>query len=59
MATPTASAGTLNVTGSGTDTMNVDDTGNTTGQTGTLTSSTITGLNMGVGGITYTGFWSS
>ena len=51
----TGIAGSLIVVGSGSDTMNVDDTGNTTGQSGTLTSTTLTGLGMGVSGITYTG----
>jgi len=58
---PTASGNTngiqglLVVKGSGADILNVDDTGNTTGQSGTLTSSAITGLNMGASGINYTG----
>jgi hypothetical protein len=47
--------GTLNVTGNGTDTMNVDDTGSTVAKTGTLTSTSLTGLAMGAGGINYSG----
>jgi hypothetical protein len=47
--------GALTVVGSGTDTLNMDDTGNTIGKTGTLTSTTLTGLAMGTGGITYSG----
>ncbi len=47
--------GALNVVGSGTDTLNVDDTGSTANKTGTLTSTTLTGLGMGVSGITYSG----
>ena len=38
--------------GNGTNTLNVDDSGSTAAKTGTLTSSTLTGLNM-AGGITY------
>ncbi len=45
--------GALTVDGSGPDTMNVDDTGSTIAKTGTLTSTTLTGLNMGPQGITY------
>ena len=55
MATPMAIQGPLIIQGSGSDTMNVDDTGSTTGKTGTLTTTTLTGLNMGASGITYTG----
>ena len=47
--------GALTVAGNGTDTMNVDDTGSTTAKTGTLTATTLTGLNMGAAGITYSG----
>ena len=47
--------GPMIIVGSGSDTTNVDDTGNTTGQTGLLTSTTLTGLNMGSQGITYSG----
>jgi len=43
------------VVGSGTDTMNVDDTGSTGAKTGTLTSTTLTGLGTGASGITYSG----
>ena len=39
--------GVLNLTGAGNDTLNVDDTGNTTGQTGVLTSSTTEWLEHG------------
>jgi hypothetical protein len=45
----------LTVTGNGTDTLNVDDTGSTVAKTGTLTPTTLTGLGMGAGGITYSG----
>ncbi len=47
--------GALTVVGNGADTMNVDDTGSTTAKTGTLTATTLTGLNMGPSGITYSG----
>ena len=47
--------GALIVKGGGNDTMNVDDTGDTAGQTGTLTSTTLTGLGMGDSGIVYSG----
>ncbi|MDE2507749.1 MAG: hypothetical protein KGM43_11100, partial [Planctomycetota bacterium] len=51
--------GTEIVNGSGSDTLNVDDTGSTLAKTGALagylTSTTLTGLNMGAGGITYHG----
>jgi acrosin len=47
--------GALTVTGSGSDTMNVDDTGSTAATTGTLTPAALTGLGMGTGGITYSG----
>ncbi|MGA2700304.1 MAG: hypothetical protein ABSH35_04325 [Isosphaeraceae bacterium] len=47
--------GALTVAGNGADTMNVDDTGSTIAKTGTLTSSALTGLNMGPSGITYSG----
>lgn len=51
--------GAINITGSGSDTVNVGDTGNTTGRNGTsaglLTSSQLTGLGMTGGGITYSG----
>ena len=47
--------GSLNVHGSGSDTMNVDDTGSTISKAGTLTSATLMGLGMGSGGITYSG----
>ena len=47
--------GALVVVGAGDDTMNVDDTGSSGQSTGTLTSSTLNGLGMGPGGITYTG----
>ncbi len=46
-------AGPLVIVGGGADTMNVDDTGSTGPKTGTLTESTLTGLNMA--GITYSG----
>ncbi len=47
--------GALIVIGSGTDTMNVDDTGSSGDKTGTLSATTLTGLGMGAGGITYSG----
>jgi FG-GAP-like repeat/FG-GAP repeat len=47
--------GALIVAGNGHDTMNVDDTGSTVAKTGTLTGTTLTGLNMGPSGITYGG----
>jgi hypothetical protein len=48
--------GPLIINGSGNDTANVDDTGDTTvNQMGTLTQSTLTGLGMGPKGITYSG----
>ncbi len=47
--------GALTVDGSGADTMNVDDTGSTIAKSGTLTKATLTGLNMGPLGITYSG----
>jgi hypothetical protein len=47
--------GTLTVAGSGGDTLNVDDTGSTGQKSGTLTPTTLTGLNMGSAGITYGG----
>ena len=47
--------GALIVVGNSADTMNVDDTGSTIAKTGTLTSSALTGLNMGPSGITYSG----
>ena len=47
--------GALTITGSGNDTLNVDDTGSEGNKTGTLTATTLTGLGMGDGGITYNG----
>ena len=47
--------GVLIVVGSGNDTMNVDDTGDTAGQTGILTATKLTGLGLGAAGITYSG----
>ncbi|MHB1421755.1 MAG: hypothetical protein ACYC3I_00885 [Gemmataceae bacterium] len=47
--------GALKIIGNSADTMNVDDTGSTIAKTGTLTASTLTGLNMGSSGITYSG----
>src|SRR5262249_27325023 len=47
-------AGGLTINGQGgKDIMTVDDTGNTTGNTGSMTGTTITGLGMGSAGITY------
>jgi acrosin len=45
--------GAVNVTGDGNVTLNIDDTGSTAANTGTLTSSALTGLGMGAAGITY------
>ena len=45
--------GAVNVTGDGNVTLNIDDTGSTATNTGTLTSSALTGLGMGAAGITY------
>jgi hypothetical protein len=47
--------GGLIIAGSGADTLNVDDTGDTVGQSGTLSATTLTGLGLGTGGITYSG----
>ncbi|HLP76522.1 MAG TPA: hypothetical protein VK327_06325, partial [Candidatus Paceibacterota bacterium] len=47
--------GTINLTGSGSDTLNIDDTGRTAAKTGTLTATTLNGLSLGGGGITFTG----
>jgi len=47
--------GALIVVGSGSDTLNVDDTGSTLAKTGLLTATTLTGLGMGTAGITYSG----
>ena len=52
--------GALTVTGSGSDTLNVDDTGSTmvktsTGLAGTMTGTSLNGLGMGTAGISYNG----
>lgn len=48
-------AGPLIIQGSGADTLNVDDTGDTTARSNTtLTDTTLNGLGMGAGGITFT-----
>ncbi len=47
--------GRVTVIGDQADTMNVDDSGVTTPQTGTLTQDTVTGFQMGLAGITYSG----
>ncbi len=47
--------GALIIVGSGNDTLNVDDTGSATNKSGTLTATTLTGLAMGLGGMTYSG----
>src|SRR5262249_39140950 len=39
--------GPLTIVGNGADTLNVDDTGSTAAKSGTLTPTTLTGLNMG------------
>jgi hypothetical protein len=43
--------GPLTIKGNGSDTLNADATGDTAAQTGTLTATTLTGLNMGSSGI--------
>ena len=49
-----AIAGTLVVVGqSSSDVVNVDDSGDTAGDTGTMTDARVTGLGMGTGGIEY------
>src|SRR5262249_41384884 len=49
-----AIAGGLTVNGQGnSDTLNVDDTGDAAANSGTLTSTQLTGLGMGASGITY------
>ncbi len=53
--TTNAIQGALIIVGNDNDTVNVDDTGNATGQTGTLTATTLTGLGLGVSGVVYTG----
>ncbi len=45
----------MTVIGDQTDTMNVDDSGVTTPQTGTLTQDSLTGFQMGLAGVTYSG----
>jgi hypothetical protein len=47
--------GALTVIGGGGDTMNIDDTGSKGQKSGTLTPTTLTGLNLGAAGITYSG----
>ncbi len=47
--------GALTVVGNGADTMNVDDTGSTAAKTATLSATTLTGMNMGPSGITFSG----
>ena len=48
-------AGSLIIQGTGADTLNVDDTGDSTARSNTtLTDTTLTGLGMGAGGITFT-----
>src|SRR5262249_1796980 len=47
--------GALTIVGTGRDTLNVDDTGSTAAKTCTLTDTTLTGLDMGPDGITYSG----
>ena len=54
LVTTHAIAGKLVVIGqSSSDVLNVDDSGDTAGDTGTLTDSRVTGLGMGAGGIEY------
>ena len=47
--------GAVYISGSGSDTLNIGDTGSKNSQTGYLTSTTLTGLDMGALGITYAG----
>ena len=47
--------GVLLINGAGDDTLNVDDTGSTIAKVGFLTSTAITGLNMGPTGVQYQG----
>src|SRR5262249_23110668 len=47
--------GALTIIGSGTDALNLDDTGSTVDKIGQLTYNTITGLRMCAAGITYSG----
>ncbi len=47
--------GPLTINGDGADTLNVDDTGDPNSETGTLTSTALTGLSMGESGIAYSG----
>ncbi len=51
----TTIAAALTIGGGGADTMNVDDTGATTPQSGTLTGTTLTGFGMSSSGIAYAG----
>ena len=48
-------AGALTVIGAGQDTLNVDDTGSSAANVGTLTPTALTGLGMGINGIHYQG----
>ena len=48
--------GAVTLIGSGLDLLNADDTGSTIPKTGRLTGSTLTGLGLGLGGVTYSGF---
>ena len=50
--------GAVIVVGSGSDILNVDDTGSTADKTGDLTSGSLTGLDMGAAGISYSGLAS-
>ena len=43
---------------SSSDTLNVDDTGSTGAKSGTLTATTLKGLGMGAGGITYDSYYA-
>ena len=47
--------GELIIVGGGNDTLNVDDTGDAANMSGTLSATTLTGLGIGLGGITYSG----
>ncbi len=47
--------GALTIVGNGSDVLNIDDTGSVADKVGAMTSSTLTGLGMGVGGITFGG----
>jgi hypothetical protein len=47
--------GAVTIDGGGTDSLTLDNTADTTSETGTMTASQITGLGMGTGGMSYSG----